>query len=160
MAEIDGYTEIIEKDTVESRIEELNDSRLWQVVRLRTGDIIRDEFDSEDQADRYVDEEDFNRERVSVRQAELDEDDSEELTNLARLVEDVGVDDSWTLYNESYFSEDWAKQEAVEELGVYRSAVDEWPLSQIDWEEARDERRDGRYDYQYGFDGTTFYGSE
>lgn len=160
MAEIDGYTEIIERDTVESRIEELNDSRLWQVVRLRTGDIIRDEFDSEDQADRYVESEDFNRERVSIRQAELDEDDSVELTNLARLIEDVGVSSSWTLYSENYFDQEWAKQEAVEELGVYRSAIDEWPLSQIDWEEAKNERRDARYDYQYEFDGTAFYGDE
>lgn len=162
MAEIDGYNTIIERSEVESRIEELEDSQGYEVVRLRNGQVI-DRFDDEDEAAQFIEDEDYNPERVTVRREELDEDDAEELRSLRQLISDVGDSSGdWTLYNDSYFDRDWVRQRAAEALGisVYSGRFDEWPLDQIDWDSALNSQRDAEYPYAYEFCGTTFYCEE
>lgn len=158
MADIDGYTRVIYKSEVESRIEELEDSRGYDVVRVRNNDVLAT-FDDEDEAEQYIEDEDYNPERVVVRQQRLDEDDTRELRSLLQLIEDVNVSRSWTLYNESYFDTSWAQDEAAGALGG-RPDFSSWPLSEIDWDAAADERRDAVYEYSYRFDGTTFYSED
>lgn len=154
---LDRYDETIDDDDVDNRIQELEDEQVYEVVRLRD-DFVLESFDDETEAEEYIDKEDYNPERVIVRQVELDEDDAEELERLRNLREAVGVS-SYTLYNESYFTADWARDEAISQ-GIRRGLLDEWPLSQIDWEEAASQRRDDLYEYSYTFDDTTFYSAE
>jgi hypothetical protein len=158
MAEISGDSTFIGSDDVDSRIEVLENEQDYKVVRLRNDDVLAI-FDDEEDALQYITDEDYNPERVIVRQRKLDEDDAQELRNLTRLRESVGSG-SWTLYNENYFDVSWARDEAAGELGVSFSQLDDWPLNLVDWSDAANERRDYLYDYIYEFDGTTFYGSE
>lgn len=161
MAEIDGYTSIIEKSEVESRIEELEDSLGYEVVRLRNGEVIK-RFDDEDEATQFIEDEDYNPDRVTVQKESLDEDDAEELHNLQRLISDVGDSGNWTIYNESYFDSDWVRGRAADALGIgsYSGKFDEWPLNLIDWDDAAADQRNEEYPYEYRFDDTTFYGEE
>lgn len=158
MAEIDGYNTIIGKSDVEARIEEIEGSQGYDVVRNRNGEIL-ETFHEEAEAEQYIEDEDFNPERVTVRRAELDEDEATELRGLKKLIEDVSVSSDWTLYNENYFDADWARDEARNQLP--RGAdFDSWPLSLIPWDEAAAEQRDALYPYEYTFDGVSFYGEE
>ncbi len=160
MTDIDSNSSVIDGTEVRGRIEKLEESTGYDVVRIRTDEVIQDAFDSEDDASNYIDQEDYNRERVAVREAALDEDDQDELDKLRKLVDDVSVDSDWTLYNADYFDENWARDNAADTLNVPRYKLDDWPLDQIDWDEAAVSLRDSRYDYSYEFDGTTFYGDE
>jgi hypothetical protein len=159
MAEIDGYNTTIEKSDVENRIDELEDSAGYDVIRLRNDNVLAS-FSDEDEAGQYIEDEDYNPERIVIRRQELDEDDARELRDLRRLIDAVDVSGDWTLYNDNFFDADWAKSEATDQLGVPRDAVYEWPLDLVDWDDAARERRDALYEYAYLFDGTTFYGSE
>ena len=159
---IDRYNTTIERDEVESRISELEEEeKKYDVVRLRNGEVL-ETFDDEDDAQQYIENEDYNPERVTVRRQELDSDDAEELSGLRELLDDVSnyQRGDWTIYNESYFSEEWARDEAASELGVLSYQLDNWPLSLIDWSDAATEQRDSRYPNEYRFDGRTFYGEE
>lgn len=157
--EIDGYTTIIQSDNVRNRISDLEEDRPYDVIRLRDNGVI-ESFDVYYEAQSFIEDEDYNVTRVAVRMQELDDEDAEELSSLRSLVDQVAVSGDWTLYNESYFDVEWARDEAAEKLSVSRYTLDEWPLSQIDWDEAATELRDDRYNYTYGFDNTTFYGDE
>jgi hypothetical protein len=161
MADIDGYNTTIEKSDVENRIEELEGQRGYDVVRLRNDEVI-EQFDDEDEARQYIEDEDYNPERVIARQRDLDDDDAEELRNLRKLIDDVGVSGDWTLYNESYFDSGWAQERAREALGLsYRAdPFGDWPLSLIDWDDAAGDQRDAEYPYEYTFDGTSFYSED
>ena len=156
--EIDGYTSTIDRDEVVARIEEIDENQGFKVIRVRNGEVL-ETFDDEDEARQYIEDEEYDKTRVVVEEDELDEDDAEEKRKLQKLLDDVAVDSNWTLYNESYFNADWAQEEARDVLG--RSAnFDSWPLDRIDWDDAAIEQRDGRFEYEYTFDGTSFYGDE
>ena len=156
--EIDGYTSTIDRDEVVARIEEIDENQGFKVIRVRNGEVL-ETFDDEDEARQYIEDEEYDKTRVVVEEDELDEDDAEEKRKLQKLLDDVAVDSNWTIYNESYFDADWAQEEARDVLG--RSAdFDSWPLDRIDWDDAAIEQRDGRFEYEYTFDGTSFYGDE
>jgi hypothetical protein len=158
---IDRYNTTIDRDEVEDRISELEEEKGYDVVRLRNDEVLKT-FDDEDDARQYIEDEDYNPERVTVRQQELDSDDAEELSNLRELLNDVGnyQRGDWTIINEDYFSEAWARDEAASELGISSYQLDNWPLSLIDWSDAASEQRESRYPNEYTFDGQTFYGEE
>jgi hypothetical protein len=151
---------MIDNDDVDSRIEELEEKEGYEVVRVRN-DAVLATYSDPDDARLYIEDEDYDPERVIVRAVELDEDDAVELRQLRKLRDDVAVSSSWTLYNESYFDEEWTKGEARDQLGLSGYVdFDSWPLSLIDWDDATSERRDVLYEYSYSFDGTTFYSAE
>jgi hypothetical protein len=154
---INSYDDIIEGSDVESRIDELEEARGYEVVRLRNDEVL-DTFNDETEAESYIEDEDYNPERVIVRRQELDEDDAAELERLRVLRDAVGGSE-FTLYRDDYFDADWARDQAREQLP--RSVdLDDWPFSQIDWSDAASARRDEQYEYSYLFDGTTYYSAE
>lgn len=88
-----------------------------------------------------------------------DEDIREELRILREFRDEAGgPDGEWqygiTLVRESYFDEDFAKQEA-EDMGLVRPGFIGWPFDYIDWEAAADALRQ---DYASAeFDGVTYF---
>lgn len=154
---VSSSDETIGKYEIDNRIAELEEEGEYDVVRLRNDEVLAT-FDNEEDAQKYIEDEDYNPERVVVRQQELDEDDRLELSRLQRLLSDVGDVDDFTLYRSDYFDAAWAKGEAVSELG--RIDFDSWPLNLIDWDDAAVDRRDSYYEYSYDFDGSTYYSSE
>jgi hypothetical protein len=155
---IDRYDSTINDDEVDDRINDLEGEIGYDVVRVRNDEVLIS-YDNEDDARQYITNEDYDPERVIVREGELDEDDQAELDNLRSLRDSLGENATYTLYNEDYFTEEWAREEARDRLG--RSVdLDDWPLSQIDWDEAADERRDDRYPNEIEFDNQTFYYDE
>ena len=147
---------VIESDEVSARISELEAQR-YTVVKLRNSEVL-DSFDSAADAESYIDKEDYNPERVVVRPAELGDDNAAELAQLRSLRDSVNVSSSWTLYNRSYFTDDWAKSTAREMLGSINT--DSWPLNLVNWREAARQERDRRYPRQYSFDNVIFHGAE
>lgn len=155
---IDRYDTTISDNEVDSRIEDLESETGYDVVRVRNGEVLITYAD-EDDARQYITNEDYDPERVIVREGELDEDDQSELDGLRALRDTLGESVTYTLYNEDYFTEEWARDEARDTLG--RSTdLDSWPLSGIDWDDACTERRDDRYPSEVEFDGKTFYYNE
>jgi hypothetical protein len=156
---IDCYDTIISDSAVDNRIDDLESKLGYDVVRVRNDEVLITYADADD-ARQYIINEDYDSERVIVRENELDEDDQRELDDLRGLREALGGDsaDEYTLYNEDYFTEEWARGEARDTLGSVD--LDNWPLSQVDWGEAADERRDDQYPETIEFDGQVFYYEE
>ena len=155
---INRYSNSIDSSEVSERIEELENDQEYEVVRLRNEETLAS-FSDRDDAEQYIEDEDYNPERVIVRQNGLDDDDTRELSNLRYLRANLGEDDGWTIYNEDYFDSDWARDQAVGE-GFTRSALDEWPFDLIDWRDAADQRRDYYYENTVTFDDQVFYYSD
>ncbi len=166
MAEINSTRETISYPEVSARIEELeNLAGQYEVIRLRTGDILKGGFDNEDNARAYIDTEDYNPVRVGARPAALDEQDATELDELRELDgEAAGIWSEWikndvTLYRNDYFSADWAREQVKELLSVSTDALSGWPLNLIDWSDAATERRDAGYT-SIRYDDTDYWGAD
>ena len=155
---IDRYNTTIDSDDVDNRIEELEAEQGFDVIRLRNDEVL-ETFDDRDDAEQFIEDEDYNPVKVVVRLRGLDDGDAEELQQLKDLRDAVGAGD-WTLYNEDYFDSSWAREEAMGRLNLRSYQLDEWPLDQIDWNEAADSLRDAQYDFTYSFDGQLFYGDQ
>lgn len=155
---IDRNDTTISDGAVNSRISDLESETGYDVVRLRNDEVLATYAD-EDDARQYITDEDYDRERVVVRENELDENDQQELDNLRELREAFGRTGTYTLYNEDYFTEEWARGEARDVLGS-DTDLDSWPLNAVDWDEAASERRDDLYPEETDFDGQTFYYAE
>jgi hypothetical protein len=163
---IDRYDETITYREVRDRIEELelDTETTYSVVRERNGEVLADSYDDEDDARQFIEDNDYNPERVIVRETEPDAEDTEELEMLGVLNLDCESEfgRSWRdgdvmLRREDYFDSDWARDEAVATLGVNSGDLDAWPLSLVDWDEARDQRLENDYSC-VPFDGTEYYG--
>lgn len=154
---IDRYNQIISNDDVENRISELEEGQEYDVVRLRNDEVLAT-FSERAEAEQYIEDEDYNPERVVVQQQELSEEDAGELSSLRALADEIGSS-SWTIYSNPYFTGEWAKGEAKEVLGRYTD-TDDWPFTQIDWDEAASERRDSLYGNTVRFDGEYYYYSD
>lgn len=148
---------------VADRIGELeeNTGTGYDVVRKRNGEVLESFSDAED-ARQYIEDEDYNPERVIVREQEADEDDLAELAGLRELDANAGeaFGRAWrnrevTLYNQNYFDSSWARQQAENVLGSDTDTY-AWPLNLIDWSAAAEARRDERYT-SVTFDDTGFY---
>lgn len=154
---IGRYNQIISNDDVENRISELEEGQEYDVVRLRNDEVLAT-FIERAEAEQYIEDEDYNPERVVVQQQELSEEDAGELSSLRALADEIGSS-SWTIYSDPYFTGEWAKGEAKEVLGRYTD-TDDWPFTQIDWDEAASERRDSLYGNTVRFDGEYYYYSD
>lgn len=82
----------IDSEDVVSRLEELRNERdelTFIVYRVRNDETI-ETFDNKNEADEFVDEEDYDPERVKVRMTSkgLDDDDEEELSDLETIDRD------------------------------------------------------------------------
>ena len=166
---IDGDAETITYKEVSDRISELEalDST-WNVVRVRTGELLKEGFADEDEALKYIDREDLNPDRISALMAELDGDDAQELKELIELDEKANYNfDGWrandtTLYRFSYFDATWARSEAANALGCSTSDTYDWPFdvrNGINWNDAAAERRDSRYTMVL-FDDIEYYAED
>ena len=135
----------ISSDEVQERLQELKNTRddeeLFVVVRVRSGEEIT-RWGSEEAAREYIDEEDYDPERVMVKEDES-EVDLEELARLDRI-NDWGESsfDDWgdvTVRLDSTIDADYAKQNAIDtgQIG-YRADLDSFPYSFIDWDGAAD----------------------
>lgn len=157
---IDRYDETIDDDDVDSRIAELDDDLEYEVVRLRNDEVLFTDAD-EDTCRTYIEDEDYNPDKVIVRRQELDPDDAEELSRLRDLKDEAEAElgSTYFLARSSYFSESWARDEAAEVLGG-RIDLDEWPFTEVDWSDAADARRDEQFSATFTYDGETYYGRE
>lgn len=174
-------TEIDSANVIE-RIAELEDElrrqgdKSWRIIRNRTGTVLTDgspdgaeprTFRTSFEARAFLDTGDYNQDRFEIRYvpAGLSENDSAELNRLRELDRDgqdtFGVlawrDLGVLLRPDGYFDEDWAKDQARDELGIGRSRLDEWPLNLVDWDDAAQQRLDGSYS-KVAFEGNDFYG--
>lgn len=163
---VDNGDEFISYQEISARIAELEEgAEGFDVVRVRTDDVIMGGFEDEDAAREYIDREDYNPERVIVRRQELDEADKDELSELQALDERAdGSFYSWrrdgkTLYRYDHFDADWARDEAAEWLGVSRDDTYRWPFDQVNWSDAAGSRRDEGYT-EVTFGGVTYYGED
>lgn len=162
MALYDSYTTRIDSDEVRARISELEGSKGTQYVVYRTrNDEVLSTFDDEEDAAEFIEDEDYNPERVKVRQqeGELDDADAEELQELNELNAEGERDiDDWNfgiaLIREDAVDEDYAKEEARSQLR-FGFDLDVWPFTYIDWADAASGLLEGR-DY-VRFKGSEFY---
>lgn len=162
---IDRYDEEINYRMVQSRIEDLESDTetTYAVTRERNGEVLETFGDADDARD-YIDDNDYNPERVVVRESDPDQEDVDELEMLQVLDSDCATefgrewnDGEVTLYREDYFDADWARGEAADTLGVQLDDLDNWPLNLIDWSNAAGDRLENNYT-QIEFDGATYYG--
>ena len=155
-------TEISSTD-VRNRIAELEEERRYEVYRIRNDETIGDEsFDDEEAARKFIDNEDYDPARVTVRQVELDEDDQNELNDLRELDTEgnstfISWGDGKIIYSSSYFDSDWARDAAYDKTGL---STDDWPLSEISrWSDAATSLRDQDYT-RVEFAGESYYGED
>lgn len=125
-------------------------------------------FETEKLAFEFIDFNDYDGFRLKVDNdaaPALDADDQEELDRLRDLSE-AGMRQfgsyEWisaniVLHDVSYFDRTWARQQAQDEFGPDAN-LDDWPLDQIDWDEAADQRRDGDY-VAVNFGTETYWGA-
>jgi hypothetical protein len=157
----------IESADILKRIAELEDAApaAFRLVRNRTRGQLTPVFPSMTAALAYLEEEDLNPERFTVKEVkgELTGDDQKELDELRKL-NDAGraqfgstpwITAGVLLRRDEECDEDWARDQARAELGV--SYVDDWPLSLIDWSEAARDLLEADY-LSVELDGTTYWG--
>jgi hypothetical protein len=142
---------------VSARIGVLTAVSRYEVVRLRTGEVLF-AGSSQEACRSFITDEDWNPERVVVRE-NLDEDTVAELGSLLALQESalarLGTR-SWILREDDYFDASWARGLALPILGA-GADLNAWPLSVIDWERAAFELRDASWT-PVPFDGLSYYG--
>ena len=96
----------------------------------------------------------------SLENDEIDDYEEEELGKLSEFRKEMkdrfsDWDDGMTLIRDSYFNGDFAEDEAVDMGLVDRNNLNNWPLTQIDWDEAAE---DLKQDYtSINFDGETYW---
>jgi hypothetical protein len=155
----------INSDAVANRIKELsNRESTWNVVRLRNNEVMNlTPFTVRDDAVRFIDERDYNPARVTVRLTGIGDAGSRELDSLRELQDKVvGVirQSTWTVYGAGYFTARWVRGQVMDELGVTASALDRWPLNELDWEAIAVKRQEDRFPNAYNYRGATFRGSD
>jgi hypothetical protein len=163
---IDQYDDEITYRMVRERIEDLEESveTEYEVIRVRNDEVLGT-FPDEEKADQYIEDNDYNPDRVIARETDADEEDVNELSDLGELDADCQrqFGSAWgennvTLYRDDYFDADWARNRASEELGISFGSTDEWPLDLVDWQDAAELKRDADYTL-IDFDGAKFYGA-
>jgi hypothetical protein len=150
----------ITSDDVATRIEDLEGITGWEVIRTRDGEAVATEEPSRESCLEYIDDEDLNPARFTITRVELDEAGQRELARLKALQATAARmlgSSSWTLREGSYFTAQWARDEACEVLDVGRADLAKWPLSEIDWDAAAASRVDELW-ASLDFDGVKFCG--
>jgi hypothetical protein len=150
---------LITSAAVNARIADLENLEGFEIVRNRDGEAVLTEAGSEQECTRYLDDEDLNPARFTIRHVMLGAELDRELRLLrdlaSRAASELGGS-TWTLREEGFFTESWAQDEALEALGN-RADLTAWPLNLIDWDGAAEELRDADWT-AISFDGAGFYG--
>lgn len=158
MTKFDGGAKISSED-VRNRIAELEDAVEnlgWQVILNSDGETLG-EFGYEEDAEAFIEDEDYDPDKVSVVEDELDEDDAEELSELREFLEDVrrtfslGSRDDWTLTNGDQVDAEYAETYYTDAYGE----LDDGLSSYVDWGLYADSITEGR-DYVM-LDGEYYY---
>lgn len=147
------------RDEVTSRIDALNEDQEYEVYRVKNDEVL-DTFDDEDEAREYIDDEDYDPDKVMVRGG-LDDDDRDELEALQSFDREALSDvpewrDGSTVYSADYIDESYAKERAVE-LAPRGVDFDEYPFNLIDWSEAADQLMSDAGGNYAVLSGTRFY---
>jgi hypothetical protein len=165
--------EEIESSAILTRIAELQDRKRetrYNVVRRspRSGQarVIGGRYGSFQAAVTFIDDNDYDIAKVGVEVigGEGNLADAEELEKLEALNQagltvfgsNQWITQSVRLYNGSFFDENWARNQAAEELPDPQN-VDSWPYTLIDWDYAANERLSTDY-RRVEFDYTNYYG--
>jgi hypothetical protein len=166
---ISGSMNEISYQQVQDRIKELEEdtATAYEVIRVRNDETLAGGYADENDARRYIEDNDYDPIRVIVRETDSDADDVQELYDLNALNEHCqsvfeSIGSEWneesTLRSPGYFDGNWARGQAADVLGFQISDTGNWPLDLIDWDEAAVERRDADYAL-ITFDGAEFYGA-
>jgi hypothetical protein len=152
----------INSSDVIARIEELEEETgiEYEVYRTRNDEVIAS-FDVLNEAESYISEEDYNPDRVKVRETDKgDEEDRDELRSLRDFDSDgrstFGTftwQDGITLINENGIGQEYARERAESENP--RVDWDTWPFNLIDWDYAATELTEGN-DYA-DLSGVSYY---
>lgn len=145
---------------LEARIAALSAGRECQVVRNRNGAVL---FTGKDEGPcrKFIEDEDYDPERVTIRLASLGAEADLELSRLTALQADASArlkSADWTLFASQYFSTDVIERAICQRLGLPAdSDFEKWPLSVIDISEAGDVLLNEDYAY-VRFGTRSFYG--
>jgi hypothetical protein len=154
------FSAVIRSTEVRDRVTELEelDSR-HEAVRARNGEVLFTSQDAE-ACTRYIDENDYDPDRVLVERRGLARREKAELDRLRDLEHRAGFQLGlpWVMYGAGYFSADWARARARDIPPLSGADFSAWPLSEIDWASAASARRDAAGYKVVMFDGGTFYG--
>jgi hypothetical protein len=164
----------IESADILKRIAELEDNRpaveKITINRSSSGELFTyKNFATLTEAREYLDLRDYNLDRFTIQggPVALSLDDQEELRELKEL-NDAGrtafgspqwITAGVKLYNDEFFTEEWARNKTVEQLGVSFYRLDEWPLSLIAWDDAVEQRLNDNYT-RIAFGDQIFWGSD
>lgn len=166
---------VFESAEVLNRIAELEDGAAvvrYRVTQKRNGQALNPAdrtLRTYAEAVDFLDERDYNQARFTIEPVKgpLSDEDQEELTLLKKLNED-GRDrfgsPQWItagvrMYNDEYFTEDWARNRTVAKLNVAPYRLDEWPLNLIAWDHATQAVLDDKYT-SVDFGNEVFWGSD
>lgn len=123
------------------RITELEAGTQCQAVRARNGEVLFQGAD-ESACRTFIEDEDYDPERIIIRRREPGGDAAAELKQLAALKADADVrigSGNWALYASVYFTQQVIARAICQRLGLpAESDFEKWPLSVIDLAEAGD----------------------
>lgn len=149
------------QDEVEARIDELSEDSSVEVYRTKNDEVI-ETFSSETEAEAFIDDNDYDTDRVMTRSG-LGDDDREELKNLRAFNDECGRDvPGWrsgtVVYNENDTSDDAVRGLLQSEYGAGgRIDFDEFPFSLIDLSEAFNSLLSNAGSSYGTLDGVSFY---
>lgn len=130
------------QDEVEARIDELSEDSSVEVYRTKNDEVI-ETFSSETEAEAFIDDNDYDTDRVMTRSG-LGDDDRDELENLRAFNDECGRDvPGWrsgtVVYNENDTSNDAVRNLLQSKYGAGgRVDFEEFPFSLIDLGDAFD----------------------
>lgn len=166
---------VFESYAVLNRIAELEDSAAivqYRVTQRRNGRVLNPEsgiLRTFAEAVDFLNERDYNQTRFTIDpvKGSLSLEDQEELRLLKELNEagrgrfgsPQWVTASVRLYNDEFFTEEWAKNRTISKLSIANYQLDEWPLSLIAWDSAVEELLNDKYT-RIEFGGQFFWGSD
>lgn len=152
---IDSFTAAIDRDSVTGRISDLeSEVTVWAVTRRKNGTVI-DTFSSEEDAADYIEEEDYDTDKVFAEETtDTDSDEYRELSALRAFDEEaLSAIDDWrfgtTLINAGQIDDDYARQRAIDTGSLRAYQLDEYPFNFIDWEAAAEDLADGAESVEY-----------
>jgi len=138
----------IDSDVVVSRIadleSELEDEQLFQVISVASGDSLGN-FDSEEDAEQFIADEDYVRERVRISESdsEVDQDELSELRQFSEEGESEFGYSTWKsgirLTRADIINEDFARDRAEDQGVSWSSELDGY----INWKEYAEDLTDG-----------------
>jgi hypothetical protein len=149
---------LITASAVAARIAVLKGATTWQVTRNRDGQAVHTAA-TRQLCEDWLEEEGYRPERFTISRAPGTDSARTELASLRALQQDIadkapGRAD-WELLPDGFFDEEWARTEAIAVLGA-STDLSQWPLSEVDWKDASDERVRELYT-NIVFDGADFW---